>query len=50
MKKLILMILTLALALSLTACGPSKGTIKRASSSSDLNLTQKQIEKLAEKD
>lgn len=50
MKKLILMILTLALALSLTACGPSKNAIKRASSSSDLNLTQEQIEKLAKED
>ena len=47
MKKAALLILTLALALSLTACGPSKNAIKKASSSSDLNLTNEQLEKLA---
>ena len=50
MKKLILMLLTLALALSLTACGPSKKAIERASSSSDLHLTNEQLEKLAAED
>ncbi len=48
MKKLILTILTLALALSLTACGPSKRAIEKAASSSDLHLTNEQIEKLAQ--
>ena len=47
MKKAALLILTCALALSLTACGPSKNAIKNASSSSDLHLTSEQIEKLA---
>ncbi len=48
MKKAALLILTLALALSLTACGPSKKPdFKNASSSSDLNLTNEELEKLA---
>ena len=52
MKKLTAWILALALVLgmSLSGCGPSKRAIERASSSSDLNLTAEQIEKLAEKD
>ena len=50
MKKAALLILTLALALSLTACGPSKKAIQRASSSSDLHLTNEQLEKLAAED
>ena len=49
-KKLTALLLALALALSMAACEPSKRAIERASSSSDLNLTSEQIEKMAEKD
>ena len=51
MKKAALLILTLALALSLTACSKKKKPdFKNASSSSDLNLTNEELEKLAAED
>ena len=49
-NKIAAIVLALLMLLSLTACGPSKKAIQRASSSSDLHLTNEQLEKLAAED
>ncbi len=50
MKKFAALILALAMAMSLAACNGGKRDFSKVSSSSDLNLTTEEINKLAAED